>query len=226
VQIRCVAASSGGGSSSWCEANAPRQLPNAEVVCDDSAQSYTIACHSGYVDANGDSTDGCESAAPREICGNGIDDDGDLMTDESCPRPDSAEPNDTPGTAATLYAPSSGSLGRSVAATIHEPSDIDYWRVEVSDADGDGRAACDVALNDVANPTTSRWTCRFSASVTNGATFDIVVNGNIEVRGVVSYDYSMSFEYPYVPPFPGTAAPEIYLRVSAPSAVAYDLSLR
>ncbi|MBW2701598.1 MAG: right-handed parallel beta-helix repeat-containing protein [Deltaproteobacteria bacterium] len=60
-------------------------LLQASETCSDGVCVLTL-CEAGYVDANGNTEDGCELActAGEEICDNGLDDDCDGQVDEDC----------------------------------------------------------------------------------------------------------------------------------------------
>ncbi|HUU01048.1 MAG TPA: MopE-related protein [Myxococcota bacterium] len=63
-------------------------LPNAAQRCTE-GQCLLVACETGFVDLDGDQTNGCEYActpdpAGQEICGNGSDDNCDGQVDEEC----------------------------------------------------------------------------------------------------------------------------------------------
>ncbi len=63
-------------------------LPNAAQRCSD-GQCLLVACETGFVDLDGDQTNGCEYACTpdsggQEICGNGADDNCDGQVDEDC----------------------------------------------------------------------------------------------------------------------------------------------
>lgn len=94
IAIGCAAAGSGGSGVGNGGGNGvgpcPEPLPSyphATVACRDGA--ITLSCDAGWSDANGQPEDGCEAVilSREEICGNGIDDDGDGLVDEGCPEP-------------------------------------------------------------------------------------------------------------------------------------------
>jgi hypothetical protein len=100
IAFTCAASGGGGGGGGECPEPLPG-YPHSTVSC--GAGVITITCDAGWSDANGQIEDGCETvvAGSEEICGNGIDDDGDGLVDEGC-GPDPFERNDTVSAAKLL----------------------------------------------------------------------------------------------------------------------------
>jgi hypothetical protein len=82
IAITCTG-SGGGGGGAQCPDPLP-SYPHMVLTCNGGDISFT--CEPGWADTNGQLEDGCETAVlgGEEICGNGIDDDGDGLIDELC----------------------------------------------------------------------------------------------------------------------------------------------
>ena len=48
--------------ANWCAENTPTVGPHMTVTCDEAADTISIACEPGWIDANDDQSDGCELA--------------------------------------------------------------------------------------------------------------------------------------------------------------------
>lgn len=122
--------------------------PHATVGCEGGVV-FLESCDPGWSDVDGQLENGCETVNPggQEICGNGIDDDGDGQIDEGCGPPDAFEPNDTESAAALL--PS----GTSQAA-IGFVEDDDWFRVPYQ---------CALIGNE--EPHTFEWECSVSVTL-------------------------------------------------------------
>jgi Collagen triple helix repeat (20 copies) len=147
IAITC--AGSGGGGGGQC----PVPLPSYAhmVVACEGGVVVMVGCDPGWSDANGQLEDGCETVmlGGEEICGNGIDDDGDGQIDELCGPPDGFEPNNTENTAASLVAAAN-------QAAINPEGDQDWYRAPYR---------CEVVATDDSRPPVREWSCRVSVSL-------------------------------------------------------------
>ena len=147
IVITC--AGSGGGGGAQCPDPLP-SYPHMAVSCNGGDISFT--CEPGWADVDGQLENGCETVVlgSEEICGNGIDDDGDALIDEGCGLPpDAFEPNDTESAAAPL--PSGASQ-----AAISVVGDDDWYRAPYQ---------CTVVGHDPASPHVFEWECSVSVSL-------------------------------------------------------------
>ena len=147
IALTCVSSTGGGGDE--CPEPLP-SYPHMTLGCNDGVV-FIVTCDPGWLDANGQIEDGCETVVlgAEEICGNDLDDDGDGQIDEGCGPPDAFEPNDTESAAASLLAATN-------QAAITPEGDQDWYRVPYR---------CEVVASDDSHPPVHEWSCRVSVGL-------------------------------------------------------------